>query len=127
MRKVRSFFVLGILVSSVFLAQAQSPTNLRFNQPAQFFEESLALGNGKMGASIFGGIASDKIFLNDATLWTGEPVDANMNPEAHKNLPAIREALKSENYKLADSLNKKLQGKFSESYAPLGTLFIVMK
>ncbi len=103
---------------------AQSDHILWFNQPAQYFEESLVLGNGKMGASVFGGVASDKIYLNDATLWSGEPVDANMNPETYKNLPAIREALKNEDYKLADSLNHKLQGKYSESYAPLGTLYI---
>jgi len=35
------------------------------------FEESLVLGNGKMGASVFGGVKSDQIYLNDATLWTG--------------------------------------------------------
>mgnify|MGYP001793412212 CR=1 FL=1 len=80
-----------------------------------------------MGASVFGGVNADKIYLNDATLWSGEPVNANMNPEAYKNIPAIREALKNENYKLADSLNRKLQGKFSESYCPLGTLFIDFK
>jgi alpha-L-fucosidase 2 len=62
--------------------------------------------------------------LNDATLWSGEPVNAKMNPEAYKNIPAIREALKNENYKLADELNKKVQGKNSESFAPLGTLEI---
>jgi alpha-L-fucosidase 2 len=106
---------------------AQSANTLRYNKPAEFFEESLVMGNGKMGASIFGGIESDKIFLNDITLWAGEPVDPNMNPEAYTSLPAIREALKNENYKLADSLNRKLQGKFSESYAPLGTLFINFK
>ena len=83
-------------------AYAQSDHILWYNQPAQYFEESLVLGNGKMGASVFGGVASDKIYLNDATLWSGEPVDANMNPEAYKNLPAIREALKNEDYKLAD-------------------------
>jgi alpha-L-fucosidase 2 len=113
-----------LLLFTIGTCWAQSPTKLQFNKPAEFFEETLVLGNGKMGASIFGGVNSDKLFLNDITLWAGEPVDANMNPEAYKNLPAIREALKSENYKLADSLNKKLQGKFSESYAPLGTLFV---
>ena len=113
-----------LLFQAIGICWAQTPTKLQFNKPAEFFEETLVLGNGKMGASIFGGVNSDKIFLNDITLWAGEPVDANINPEAYKNLPAIREALKSENYKLADSLNKKLQGKFSESYAPLGTLFI---
>ena len=100
---------------------AQSNHILWYNQPAEFFEESLVLGNGKMGATVFGGVNSDKIYLNDITLWSGEPVNANMNPEAYKNIPAIREALKNENYKLAEELNKKLQGKNSESYSPLGT------
>jgi alpha-L-fucosidase 2 len=113
-----------LLFLAIGICRAQTPTKLQFNKPAEFFEETLVLGNGKMGASIFGGVNSDKIFLNDITLWAGEPVDANINPEAYKNLPAIREALNNENYKAADSLNKKLQGKFSESYAPLGTLFI---
>lgn len=103
---------------------AQSANTLWYRQPAQYFEETLVLGNGKMGASVFGGINSDQIYLNDATLWSGEPVNANMNPEAYKNLPAIREALKNEDYKLADQLQRKLQGKFSESYAPLGTLYL---
>lgn len=103
---------------------AQSDSILWYKQPAEFFEESLVLGNGKMGATVFGGVDSDKIYLNDITLWSGEPVNVNMNPEAYKNLPAIREALNNENYKLAEELNKKLQGKNSESYAPLGTLKI---
>ena len=103
---------------------AQSKNVLWYNQPAEFFEESLVLGNGKMGATVFGGANSDKIYLNDITLWSGEPVNAKMNPEAYKNIPAIREALKKENYKLAEELNKKVQGKNSESYAPLGTLEI---
>ncbi|WP_064196228.1 MULTISPECIES: glycosyl hydrolase family 95 catalytic domain-containing protein [Emticicia] len=103
---------------------AQSTNTLWYKQPAQYFEETLVLGNGKLGATVFGGVESDKIYLNDATLWSGEPVNANMNPEAYKHLPAIREALRNENYKLADQLNKKLQGKFSESYAPLGTMYL---
>jgi len=77
-----------------------------------------------MGATVFGGANSDKIYLNDITLWSGEPVNANMSPDAYKNIPAIREALKNEDYKLAEELNKKVEGKNSESYAPLGTLEI---
>jgi len=118
---------LAFLVLTVSNVLAQSGHILWYDQPATYFEESLVLGNGKMGASVFVGVGSDKIFLNDATLWSGEPVNANMNPEAYKNLPAIREALKNEDYKLADSLNRKLQGKYSESYAPLGTLFLDFK
>ncbi|TDO98395.1 glycosyl hydrolase family 95 catalytic domain-containing protein [Flavobacterium sp. 245] len=119
----KTFFIL-LLTSYYINISAQSKHVLWYNQPAEFFEESLVLGNGKMGATVYGGANLDKIDLNDITLWSGEPVNANMNPEAYKNIPAIREALKNENYKLAEELNKKVQGKNSESYAPLGTLEI---
>jgi alpha-L-fucosidase 2 len=120
---IKIFFIL-LFTSFCTNTSAQSKHVLWYNQPAEFFEESLVLGNGKMGATVFGGANADKIYLNDATLWSGEPVHANMNPFAYENLPAIREALNNENYKLAEELNKKLQGKNSESYAPLGTLEI---
>ena len=97
---------------------------LWFDKPAEYFEETLVLGNGKHGASVFGGVQSDSIFLNDITLWSGEPVDPFMNPDAHQHIPEIRKALSQENYPLAEELNKKIQGKFSESYAPLGTMII---
>ena len=108
----------------VAAASIQQPLKLWYTNPAQYFEEALVLGNGHQGATVFGGISTDKIYLNDLTLWSGEPVNANMNPQAYKNLPAVRKALQDNNYKKAGELLKKLQGKFSESYAPLGTLLI---
>lgn len=102
----------------------QPPLKLWYANPAQYFEEALVLGNGLQGATVFGGISTDKIYLNDLSLWSGEPVNANMNPQAYKNLPAVRKALQENNYKKAGELIKKLQGKFSESYAPLGTLLM---
>lgn len=110
----------------VTVAQIQAPLKLWYESPANYFEETMVLGNGMQGATVFGGISTDKIYLNDLTLWSGEPVNANMNPQAYKNLPAVRKALEDKNYKKAEQLIKKLQGKFSESYAPLGTLFIKM-
>lgn len=127
MARMQTLISTLLLVLPGDMVYSQSIDKLWYTQPATYFEESLPLGNGKMGATVFGGVESDMIYLNDITLWSGEPVNANMNPEAHKHVPAIREALKAENYKLADELNKKLQGKFSESYAPLGTLFIDFK
>jgi alpha-L-fucosidase 2 len=103
---------------------SQSDSLLWYNQPANHFEEALVLGNGTLGATVFGGVSTDKIYLNDATLWSGEPVNPNMNPTANQHIMAIRSALNQEDYALADQLNKKIQGKFSESYAPLGTLYI---
>ncbi|MEI8059842.1 MAG: glycoside hydrolase N-terminal domain-containing protein, partial [Ferruginibacter sp.] len=104
----------------------QAPMKLWYESPANYFEETLVLGNGTQGATVFGGISTDKIYLNDLTLWSGEPVNANMNPNAYKYLPDVRKALQDKNYKKAEQLIKKLQGKFSESYAPLGTMLIKM-
>lgn len=105
---------------------SQSDHILWYNKPADYFEESLVLGNGKMGASVFGGKNSDLILLNDATLWSGEPVNADMNPDAYTFIPAIRDALSKGDYRKANELQKKLQGSYSESYAPLGTMQIRM-
>ncbi len=113
----------GVLL--VMLVTAQSPDKtIWFNKPANAFEECFVMGNGTQGASIFGGVQTDKILLNDATFWSGEPVNANMYPDAHKHLPAVRTALFKEDYKAADTLVKKLQAKFSECYEPIGTLYL---
>jgi len=127
MKKTILFLTFCAMFLSVNTAFSQSDHTLWYNQPATYFEESLVLGNGKMGASVFGGVNSDKIYLNDATLWSGEPIKENIDPEAYKNLPAIREALKNEDYKLAQELSHKFQGKYSASYAPLGTLYLDFK
>ena len=123
MKAALSFLLFTLLSFTITHAQQPGKT-LWYRQPAQYFEESLVLGNGTQGASVFGGVQSEKIYLNDATLWSGEPVKADMNPDAYQYVPAVREALKNRDYKAADELNRKLQGKFSESYAPLGTLYI---
>jgi alpha-L-fucosidase 2 len=114
---------LVVMICSRF-SLAQPINTLWYDEPADHFEESLVLGNGKNGATVFGGVTSDQIFLNDITLWSGEPVDPYMNPDAYKYIPEIREALKQEDYARAEQLNKNIQGKFSESYAPMGTMFI---
>ena len=106
---------------------AQSTNTLWFDEPANYFEETLVLGNGKMGASVFGGVSTDQIYLNDATLWSGEPVNPYNNPDAHQYVTPVREALQNENYKAADSINRFLQGPYSQSYAPLGTMMVHYK
>jgi alpha-L-fucosidase 2 len=103
-------------------APASAP--LWYDKPAVAFEEALPLGNGRLGATVFGGPGSDRIMLNESTLWAGGPIDPAVNPEAVSYLPKVREALFKSDYKLADQLTRKLQGKFSQSYAPLGDFFI---
>lgn len=114
-------------VFSCHFAIAQRQNTLWYDKPAAHFEEALVLGNGKIGATVFGGVLSDQIFLNDATLWSGEPVDNKALPDVSNHIPEIREALNKEDYRLADKLNKNIQGKFSQSFAPLGTMTIAFK
>ena len=102
----------------------QAPMVLNYDRPADFFEESLPIGNGKLGALVYGGTDDNIIYLNDITLWTGKPVDKNLDADAHEWIPKIREALFNEDYKLADSLQHYVQGPNSQYFQPLGTLHI---
>lgn len=105
-------------------ANAQSSLSLKYDKPATYFEETLVIGNGRQGAIIYGGVDEDKISLNDMTLWTGEPDLKVWNPDGYKALPDIRKALANENYRLADQLQRKDQGHYSQSYQPVGSLTI---
>ncbi|PWV56271.1 glycoside hydrolase N-terminal domain-containing protein [Chitinophaga sp. S165] len=83
-----------IMVFPVLLCTAQSNTlELKYDKPAQTWEETIPLGNGRLGMMPDGGITTEKIVLNDITLWSGAPQDAN-NYEAYKQLPRIRQLLK---------------------------------
>lgn len=116
--------ILFFLLLTAGAANAQKKDLMVYDKPASYFEDALPIGNGRIGGMVYGGISKDKISLNEATLWAGYPVDANMNPEAKKYLPLVREALFAGEYKKADSLTKFIQGKFSASYAPLGNLWM---
>ena len=119
------------------IAKAQErPLNIWFNQPASQWEETLPLGNGRMGMTPDSGIEMEKIVLNDITLWSGQPQDAN-NYEAHTYLPEIRSLLhKGENDKAEALINTHFicEGAGSGSgrganvpfggYQTLGTLYI---
>ena len=105
-------------------ATGQPPLALVYNAPARHFEEALPIGNGTMGALIYGGNRENVIFINDITFWTGKPVDHNEDAGASRWIPEIRKALFSEDYRAADSLQLHVQGHNSEYYQPLATLTI---
>lgn len=123
-------FTFALAASSFLSNQAATvskgplPNKLWYNKPAYAFEESLPLGNGKLGALVYGGANNDSIQLNDITLWTGVPVNPNEGGEAYKWISKIREALFKEDYKTADSLQHYVQGHNSEFYQPLGMINI---
>ena len=120
----KNLISLVLLSTSTYAFSQSLPLKLWYNHPAHAFEESMPIGNGKMGALIYGGTESDSIYLNDITLWTGQPVNPKEGGESYKWIPEIRKALFQENYKKADSLQHFVQGHNSEYYQPLGLLQI---
>jgi alpha-L-fucosidase 2 len=116
----------GLIMGALLPLSAQQPSMyLWYDKPAQYFEESLPIGNGKMGALLYGGTDTCLIQLNDITLWTGKPVDRNLDKDAHQWIPKIREALFNEDYQLADSLQLHVEGPNSQFYQPLGNIYLI--
>ena len=70
----------------------EGKNQLWYRQPAKVWEEALPIGNGHLGAMIFGGVADERMQLNENTLWDGHPLDPN-NPEGLKALPEVRRLL----------------------------------
>src|SRR6187455_3116135 len=112
--------MLGMHIQS----KAQYNQKLWYKQPAATWTEALPVGNGRLGAMVFGKVNEELIQLNESTLWSGGPVPHNINPDAPKYLPQVREALQKEDYETAVKLTKKMQGLYTESYMPLGDLLI---
>lgn len=124
MRRLLTLLFLTTILCTI-QAQQQLPMQLWYDKPALYFEESLPIGNGKLGALVYGGTDICLIHLNDITFWTGKPVDQNEGKGAAQWIPEIRKALFEENYAKADSLQLHVEGHNSEFYQPLATMYLV--
>ena len=96
---------------------------LWYDRPAHDWTEALPIGNGRLGAMVFGGTHTERLALNDGSLWSGFPRDGN-RPEGLDALPRIREAVLAARHVEADRLCKEMQGDCTESFLPLGDLFL---
>jgi alpha-L-fucosidase 2 len=95
---------LALLLFTVISAlSAQSPLTLWYRQPAKLWVEALPVGNGRVGAMVFGGIDHERIQFNESTVWTGEPHDY-AHPGAYNSLGKIRELLWAGRQKEAEDL-----------------------
>ncbi|MCH5241037.1 MAG: glycoside hydrolase N-terminal domain-containing protein [Muribaculaceae bacterium] len=122
-----------LLSSPLFLHAAGftvSPTKtLWYQSPAKIWEETLPLGDGRLGMMPDGGIVDEKIVLNEISMWSGSEFDYS-NPEASKTLPEIRELLKQGKNKEAQEVMyehfvpKKVDGGAYGAYQMLGDLDI---
>ncbi|GGH09126.1 glycosyl hydrolase family 95 catalytic domain-containing protein [Silvibacterium dinghuense] len=73
--------------------QSPSPYTLHFAQPASKWPDALPVGNGRLGAVVFGNPAIERIQLNEESIWDGEPNRDRTNPAAAEAIPKIRELL----------------------------------
>lgn len=87
-------FLLLLIFSGCAMEQPRAGKNLSyfFDRPAGMWEETLPLGNGRLGMMPDGGIQKENILLNEISLWSGSPQDA-LNPNALSSLPLIRRLL----------------------------------
>lgn len=85
------------------IADVRPDLDIWATTPAQNFTESSPLGNGRLGAMVFGGVESERVVLNESTVWSGSPQEADKN-DAHKVLPEIRRLLIADENKKAQEL-----------------------
>jgi alpha-L-fucosidase 2 len=107
---------------------ATASNRLWYEQPAQAWTEALPIGNGRIGAMVFGGVAQEKLQLNEDSLWGGGPYDP-VNPEARAALPEVRRLIFAGKYAEAQALaNAKLMAKPLQQlpYQALGDLLLSM-
>src|SRR5947209_4348613 len=134
----RELLVTGAAVGLASKAKAQSAADkntsgqdivLWYDRPAARWADALPIGNGRLGAMVFGGgadavPAKEFLQINEDTLWSGKPQDGN-NREASRYLSAIRKAvIERSDYHEADRLCRNMQGLFAEAYQPLANIAI---
>jgi len=115
------------VISSLFLVKdSEKNLMLWYRQPAEEWNEALPVGNGRLGAMVFGGIQKERMQLNEDSLWDGYPRDTN-NPEALEALPKVQKLLfEGKNAEATEIAGKKMMGvpQTVKSYQSLGDLFL---
>ncbi len=98
---------------------------LWYSRPAATWNEALPIGNGRLGAMVFGGVEQERLQLNEDTLWSGGP-HCYDNPDAYGLLAEAREAIEQGAYDRAEAIAQNMLGrpKYQQSYLPLGDLFL---
>jgi alpha-L-fucosidase 2 len=88
-------------------------TVLWFDKPAGKWTDALPIGNGRLGAMVFGGVPEERLQLNEDSLWSGFPRQWN-NPAAKQHLPEVRRlVLEEADYVGADRVCREMQGVYN--------------
>lgn len=121
--KVRSIWFSGCIFLSTTLTFGKE-YKLWYNAPATVWEEALPIGNGRIGAMVYGNPLQEVYQLNEESIWSGYPQDWN-NPKAANALPQVREAVDRGDYAKASELWKaNAQGPYTARYLPMANLML---
>jgi alpha-L-fucosidase 2 len=123
--KVIIFVASLILISYACKNEStKSDLILWYNQPAASWNEALPIGNGRLGAMVFGGIGEEHLQLNENTLYSGEPAQNYKNVRITDNFDKVMKLLREEKNAEADEfMRKNWLGRLHANYQPLGDLF----
>jgi alpha-L-fucosidase 2 len=106
----REFIAAGTAIAMLPAAPEAAATppagalTLWYEQPTDRWLQALPVGNGRLGAMMFGGVARERLHLSESTLWSGAPSEANVNPDAARELDRIRQLFFAGRYDEADAL-----------------------
>ena len=116
--------ILAVMHSHAKSPGSKQPHRLWFRKPADFWEEGLVLGNGRLGAVVFGGAQHERILLNEESLYAGDP--ANIPPPTTlESLQEVRRLIRLERYAEADRFaERELYGPYTQPYQPMGNLWL---
>jgi alpha-L-fucosidase 2 len=114
MKNLFLFCILSVVLILNVWAQDNTLLKLWYNQPAKQWVEALPIGNGRLGAMVFGNPSKEVIQLNENTVWGGQPY-RNDNPEAKEALPKVRKLIFEGKYREAqDLVNQKFISRNSQ-------------
>jgi alpha-L-fucosidase 2 len=104
---------------------------LAWPQPASSWFEAIPVGNGRLGAMVFGGVQRSRLQVNDSTLWSGTPdgpavgvaevLAAGAGPQ---RLAELRRAILDEDYRRAEAMAMSFEGRYSQEYLPFVDLWL---
>lgn len=104
---------------------------LAWPQPASSWFEAIPVGNGRLGAMVFGGVRRSRFQVNDSTVWSGTPdgpadglaavLAAGAGPQ---RLAEVRQAIREEDYRRAETLLMSFEGRYSQEYLPFLDLWM---
>jgi alpha-L-fucosidase 2 len=124
MKKLLTSLFLLCGFSSIF-----AQNTLWYSKPAKIWDEALPIGNGKLGAMVFGGIAYERLQLNEESLWTGDRSNVKDKEDGYKYLPEVRRLLFEGKYAEAQEITEKeiMNPGNWNMYQSLGDLYIGIK